>query len=216
VAALDLQLDFKRRYRLAHEVLETIALTLIMFLVVHISVQDFTVDGMSMEPNLHDQEFMLVDKWSYLFHDPARGDIVVFVAPPNPSQDYVKRIIGLPGDVITVQGTQVIVNGKRLNEAYLDPRRQGNPYPSFTNRVVPPDSYFVLGDNRAGSSDSRDWGCVPRTNIIGRAVLIYWPPGLNNSGFLPDVTSVYQHIPPPPINHHNSMTHCPIALPNLP
>ncbi|WP_084659212.1 signal peptidase I [Thermogemmatispora onikobensis] len=188
------ELDFEKRWRLVREVIETLVLTGLMFFIIRFAIQNFYVEGMSMEPNLHDKELILVDKWSYLFHAPARGDVIVFVAPPNPSQDYVKRIIGVPGDVITIQGTTVIVDGVTLHETYVDPRRQGNPYPSFSNRVVPPDSYFVLGDNRAGSSDSRDWGFVPRKNIIGRAALVYWPLGEDNNGFLPDVSSVFAEV----------------------
>jgi signal peptidase I len=192
---VDLELDFEKRYRLVREVIETIVLTVLMFLVIRLAVQNFNIDGHSMEPSLHDTELILVDKWSYHFHTPARGDVIVFVAPPNPSQDYIKRIIGLPGDVITIQDTRVIVNGKPLKEFYVKPENQGNPYASFANRVVPPDSYFVLGDNRDGSSDSRDWGCLPRQNIIGRAALVYWPFGQDNDGLLPDVTSAYTDVP---------------------
>src|SRR6266851_10029925 len=151
------QLDFEKRYRLVREVIETIVLTVLMFLVIRFAVQNFNIEGTSMEPSLHNQELILVDKWTYLFRPPTRGDVIVFVAPPNPTQDYIKRIIGLPGDVITIQNTTVYVNGKALAEPYVDPQRQGNPYTSFTNRIVPDGAYFVLGDNRNGSSDSRDW-----------------------------------------------------------
>jgi signal peptidase I len=195
---VDLELDFEKRYRLVREVIETIVLTVLMFLVIRLAVQNFNIDGHSMEPSLHNTELILVDKWSYHFHAPARGDVIVFVAPPDPSQDYIKRIIGLPGDVITIQDTTVIVNGKPLKEFYVKPENQGDPYPPFTNRVVPPDAYLVLGDNRNGSSDSRDWGCVPSKNIIGRAALVYWPFGEDNNGLLPDVTSVYNGVPASP------------------
>ncbi len=188
------ELDFEKRWRLVREVIETIILTAFMFFIIRFAIQNFYVAGMSMEPNLHNGQLILVDKWSYLFHAPARGDVIVFVAPPNPTQDYVKRVIGLPGDVITIQGTTVIVDGVTLHETYIDPRRQGNPYASFSNRVVPPGSYFVLGDNRAGSSDSRDWGFVPARNIIGRAALVYWPLGQGNDGFLPDVSAVFANV----------------------
>jgi len=194
---VQLEFDFEKRFRLIREIIETIVLTFLMFLVIRLAVQNFNIDGMSMEPNLHNQELILVDKWSYLFHPPSRGDVIVFVAPPNPTQDYIKRIVGLPGDVISIQDTTVTVNGKQLNEPYIDPRRQGNPYPSFVNHVVPPNTYFVLGDNRDGSSDSRDWGCVPRQNVIGRAALIYWPLGEDNNGLLPSVASTFSSIPQP-------------------
>lgn len=188
------QLDFEKRYRLVREVIETLVLTVLMFLIIRLAVQNFNIDGHSMEPNLHDQELILVDKWTYLFHPPARGDVVVFKAPPNPSLDYIKRVIGLPGDVITIKDTTVYVNGQALTEPYVQPSNQGNPYPSFTNRVIPPNTYFVLGDNRNGSSDSRDWGCLPRANVIGRAALVYWPLGQNNNGLLPNEAAVFNGI----------------------
>jgi signal peptidase I len=195
---VDPQLDFEKRYRLVREVIETVVLTVLMFLVIRLAVQNFNIDGHSMEPSLHDTELILVDKWSYHFHTPARGDVIVFAAPPNPSEDYIKRIIGLPGDVITIQDTTVIVNGKPLKEFYVKPENQGNPYGPFANRVVPPNAYFVLGDNRNGSSDSRDWGCVPSKNIVGRAALVYWPFGEDNNGLLPNVSSVYAGVPASP------------------
>jgi signal peptidase I len=190
------QLDFEKRYRLVREVIETIVLTILMFLVIRFAVQNFNIEGHSMEPNLHDQELILVDKWTYLFRTPARGDIVVFVAPPQPSQDYIKRVIGIPGDTITIQNTTVIVDGVTLNETYINPNNQGNMYnyKLIHNMVVPPNDYFVLGDNRANSSDSRDWGFVPRQNIIGRAALVYWPLQQDNNGFLPNVSSVFAKV----------------------
>ncbi len=201
--------EFEKRYRVVREVIETLVLTLLMFLIIRLAVQNFNVDGHSMEPNLHDQELILVDKWTYLFHAPARGDVVVFVAPPNPSLDYVKRVIGLPGDVITIKNTMVYVNGKILSEPYVLPSNQGNPFGSFTNRIIPPNTYFVLGDNRNGSSDSRDWGCVPRQNVIGRAALVYWPLGQDNDGVLPNESSIYKSIPAPPITSSTDI--CPIS-----
>ena len=208
---MDLELDFEKRYRLVREVIETIVLTVLMFLVIRLAVQNFNIDGHSMEPSLHNTELILVDKWSYHFHTPARGDVIVFVAPPDPSQDYIKRVIGLPGDVITIQDTTVIVNGKPLKEFYVKPENQGNPYPPFINRVVPPDAYLVLGDNRNGSSDSRDWGCVPSKDIVGRAALVYWPFGEDNNGLLPDVTSVYTDVSASPPAEAGSATNmCPI------
>jgi len=190
------ELDFEKRYRLVREVIETIVLTVLMFLIIRFAVQNFNIDGMSMEPNLHNKELILVDKWTYLFHPPDRGDVIVFVAPPDPTQDYIKRVIGLPGDVITIQNTTVIVDGTTLKETYIDPARQGNPYAYkvISNMVVPANDYFVLGDNRAGSSDSRDWGFVPRKNIIGRAAFVYWPLGQNNDGFLPNESAIFANV----------------------
>src|SRR5947209_2173349 len=191
------QPDFEKRYRLVREVIETIVLTVLMFLVIRFAVQNFNIEGRSMEPSLHDQELILVDKWTYLFRLPARGDVIVFIAPPQPSQDYIKRVIALPGDVITIQNTTVIVDGVTLKETYVDPNNNhGNIVESkpVSKMVVPPNDYFVLGDNRDGSSDSRTWGFVPKQNIIGRAALVYWPLQQDNDGFLPNVSAVYAHI----------------------
>lgn len=193
---MNVELDFEKRYRLVREVIETIVLTILMFLVIRMAVQNFNIDGQSMEPSLHNKELILVDKWSYLFHEPTRGDVIVFVAPPEPSQDYIKRIIAIPGDTITIRDTTVIVDGVKLNESYVDPGHQGNPYAykTISNMLVPPDKYFVLGDNRGGSSDSRNWGFVPRGNIIGRAALVYWPLGQDNDGLLPNVSAVFASL----------------------
>jgi signal peptidase I len=190
------QHDFEKRYRLVREIIETVVLTLLMFLVIRFAVQNFNIEGHSMEPSLHDQELILVDKWTYLFHPPSRGDVIVFIAPPVPSQDYIKRVIGIPGDKITIQNTTVIVDGVPLKETYVDPRNQGNTFEdkNIVNMVVPPDDYFVLGDNRANSSDSRVWGFVPKQNIIGRAALVYWPLQQDNNGFLPNVSAVFANI----------------------
>ncbi|HYL43760.1 MAG TPA: signal peptidase I [Ktedonobacteraceae bacterium] len=193
---MNVELDFEKRYRLVREVIETIVLTVLMFLVIRLAVQNFNIEGHSMEPSLHDRELILVDKWSYLFHAPTRGDVVVFVAPPHPDQDYIKRIVALPGDTITINDTIVIVDGVKLNETYVNPKDQGNIWANktITNMIVPPDDYFVLGDNRIGSSDSRDWGFVPRGNIIGRAALVYWPLGQDNNGLLPNVSAVFASV----------------------
>ncbi|GAC1388784.1 MAG: hypothetical protein NVS4B11_04270 [Ktedonobacteraceae bacterium] len=193
---MNIELNFEKRYRLVREIIETAVLTLLMFLVIHSAVQNFNVDGHSMEPNLHDQELILVDKWTYLFHAPARGDVIVFVAPPNPSEDYVKRIIGVPGDVITINNGAPTVDGVTLKEYYVEPMRLGaTPGDNPINKVVvPPNDFFVLGDNRVGSSDSRTWGFVPRKNVIGRAALVYWPLGQDNNGLLPNVSPVFAKV----------------------
>src|SRR5579863_401229 len=157
------ELDFEKRFRLVREVIETIVLTILMFLVIRFAVQNFNVEGTSMEPRLHNGELILVDKWTYLFHPPQRGDVIVFVAPPIPSEDFVKRIIGIPGDKITINNTVVSVDGVTLKETYVDPIDQGNPYynGSVYKTTVPANSYFVLGDDRVRSDDSRAWGVVP-------------------------------------------------------
>lgn len=162
-----------RRLRMMREVLETIVLTILMFMAFRFAVQNYRVDGHSMVPTFQDQQYILVDKAAYLFHPPERGDVIVFAYPLDPSQDFIKRVIGLPGDHVVVdQDGFVSVNGVKLQESYIS--ESSNPYPP-TDLTVCADHYFVLGDNRGDSSDSRAWGLVPRDNIIGKASLIYWP-----------------------------------------
>ncbi len=191
------EMNFEKRYRLVREVIETIVLTLLMFLVINLAVQNFDVDGESMEASLHNNERLMVDKWTYLFHPPARGDVIVFLSPPaanEPNTDFVKRIIGIPGDVITIQGTTVIVDGTPLKETYLSPLFQGVGGNPVQNLVVPPGKYFVMGDHRSNSFDSRFWGFLPRANIIGRVALVYWPLSQDNDGLLPNVSSVFANV----------------------
>jgi signal peptidase I len=193
---MNLDMNFEKRHRLVREVIETLILTALMFLIINTAVQNFDVDGMSMEPKLHNGERLMVDKASYMFHPPARGDVIVFVAPPQPTLDYVKRVIALPGDTISVKNGVPTVNGVTLKEFYVDPQRMGAS-PSdrqIQNVVVPPGEYFVMGDNRVESFDSRSWGFLPRKNIIGRATLVYWPLGMDNDGLLPDVSSVFAKV----------------------
>jgi len=133
----------------------------------------FTVDGPSMLPTLEDGQRLLVDRLTYRFQDPQRGDVVVFRYPANPRQHFIKRIIAIPGDEVLISRGTVYVNGVALEEPYI----AGPMFGSFGPVVVPPDSYFVLGDNRNNSEDSRDRrvGFVPRDHIIGRAIWRYWP-----------------------------------------
>jgi signal peptidase I len=169
----------KRRRSAIVELIETLAITLVLFLAARASLQPFTVQGQSMEPTLHNHEYILVEKVSYWFRSPERGDIVVFRYPGDPSEDYIKRVIGLPGDHVVVHDGHVYVNGRQLTEPYI-----AAP-PDYTDdRVVAPGDLYVLGDNRDNSSDSHEWGLLPRANIIGRAWIAYWP--------LPDLTILHQ------------------------
>jgi signal peptidase I len=200
---MNAEMNFEKRHRLIRQIVETIILTLLMFLVMNLAVQNFDVDGYSMEPGLHDQERLMVDKVSYLFRKPARGDIIVFVAPPQPSEDYVKRIIAVPGDVVSVRNGVPTVDGVTLKEPYVNSASMGaSPTDKpINNLVVPPGEYFVMGDNRVDSYDSRSWGFVPARDIIGRALLVYWPLGADNDGFLPNVSSVFAKVHQGATNH---------------
>lgn len=153
-----------------------IALALFLYLLV---MQPHKIKGDSMQPNFPDGEYLLTDKVSYRFGEPQRGDIIVFRAPTNNNDEYIKRIIGLPGEIVEIQKGRVFVDGKELSETYLDPTittDAGAFLAEGESAKVPEDQYFVLGDNRDFSSDSRAWGFVPSDKITGRAWVIYWPP----------------------------------------
>ena len=176
---------------------DSMILILVVLLITRFTVQNFHIQGQSMEPTLHDQEFILVDKVAYLLHPPTRGDVIVFQFPRDPQEDLVKRIIAVPGDVISVINQAVIVNGITLHETYINENDPYNPYPSFRDRIIEPGEYFVMGDNRGDSDDSRDWGLVSRQSIIGRVAAVYWPTNANNLGLLPDASSVFARVPSP-------------------
>ncbi|MFU8774083.1 MAG: signal peptidase I [Anaerolineales bacterium] len=153
------------------DVLETLIIAVVLFVGINAVSARIRVDSFSMEPTLQKGNFVIVNKLAYQFGSPQRGDIVVFRYPPNPIEQYIKRIIGLPGEIVRINAGQVQINGEILTEPYLlDSTVRGGEW------QVPADSYFVLGDNRNNSSDSRVWGMVPADNLIGKALVIYWPP----------------------------------------
>lgn len=171
---------WKTAWAVVREVGETIILTLVIFLLIQTVIRNFRVVGTSMVDNLHDGQYLIIDKLSYnpLISEnlgiggPQRGDVVVFEPPNRPGEDYVKRIIALPGETVEVKNGQVFINGTPLNEPF-EPSQM-----SYTMRpqVVPEGTVFVLGDNRNNSNDSHNWGALPIENIVGRAWLSYWPP----------------------------------------
>ena len=178
------------------EILQTILLTLILFAGLQGTIQNVRVDGFSMRPTLDADQYLLVNKLaysqinlanlsryipffdlgdegsSYLFEPPHRGDVVVFRFPVDPSRDFVKRVIAVPGDSVEIRNGNVFVNDKALEETYTldDPRGI-----TMIEQVMGPDEYFVLGDNRLQSNDSKNWGPVPLENIIGKVWVSYWP-----------------------------------------
>jgi signal peptidase I len=150
-----------------------IAVVLIVFI-----YQPVKVEGTSMTPTLQNDERIFINKFTYRFGlaSIARGDTVVFWYPQDPTKSYIKRVIGVPGDRIRVDGGQVYANGVLLDEDYVPPiNRDSVSWKDGEEQIVPKDKYFVLGDHRNSSSDSRTWGYVPRDNIYGRAVFVYWP-----------------------------------------
>lgn len=169
--------------------LETIVVALSIFVVIYLFLmQPHEIKGISMEPNFHDNEYILTDKISYRLHTPVRGDVVIFKAPVNPDVDYIKRVIGLPGDHVKIQNGFVYVNGEKLKEDYLRDSTFLFPGSFLTEGVeitISAGKIFLLGDNRPHSSDSRQFGPVPIDSIVGRAFFRYWP--INVLGVLPQI-----------------------------
>jgi signal peptidase I len=198
---------WRRARRVGLELVETLLLAALIFFAVRAVAQNFRVEGSSMEPGLHNGQYLLVNKAVYfkinletlsryipfiepgdhpqrfLFRAPKRGDVIVFRFPLDPSRDFIKRVIGLPGDTVQVEGCDrlrdtctgggVFVDGARLDEPYVaDPGRY-----DYARQVVPNGAYFVLGDNRNSSYDSHEWGFLAEGDIIGQAMLSYWPLG---------------------------------------
>ena len=158
-----------------------ISVVLAIFVILFI-YQPVKVEGTSMMPTLDDQERIFINKFVYRFHfgNIDRGDTVVFWFPGDPSKSYIKRVIGMPGDRVAVDDGKVIVNGQALVENYVPAEYRDQS--SMSERVIPDNEYFVLGDHRSSSNDSRAWGMVPRRYIYGKAVFIYWP--LDKMGLL--------------------------------
>ena len=158
--------------RFAKDILEVVIISLFLFFSINAVSARIRVESVSMQPTLFAGNFVVVNKLAYQFGEPARGDIVVFEYPPDPDQDpYIKRVIGLPGESVQIADGKVLINGVRIQEPYLvSDTHQGGEW------TVPEGSLFVMGDNRRNSSDSRSWGVVPLENVIGKALVIYWPP----------------------------------------
>jgi signal peptidase I len=154
------------------DVLETIILSIVLFLGINSISARIRVESISMQPTLYAGDFVIVNKVAYKVGSPSRGDVIIFHYPPDPGREpYIKRVIGLPGDKITVTGGKVYINDVPVSEPYI----KAPPSYEGTWRV-PQDSLFVLGDNRNSSSDSHSWGMVPLANVIGKAEVVYWPP----------------------------------------
>jgi signal peptidase I len=157
------------------EFVETILFTLLIYVIVRTFLfENYRVLGRSMEPTLENDQFLVVNKLGYRLYAPQRGDIIVFVDPTSPDRKLIKRIIGLPGETVEIRDGQVLINGRKMDEPYITvPWHSTRPA-----SIIPEDQYFVLGDNRNNSSDSRSWGTLPEEDIVGKAWLSYWPPNM--------------------------------------
>lgn len=155
------------------EILESLIIAVVLALLIRAFVfQPFYIPSGSMEPTLQIQDHIIVNKFGYRFWEPQRGDIMVFKYPLNPKKDFVKRLIAKPGERVEIRNSKIYINGRQLEEKYLP---AGLRYPDFGPVVVPENSYWMMGDNRNNSDDSRVWGPLPRENVIGKAMLVYWP-----------------------------------------
>ena len=163
------------------EIIETLLLTFFIFWIVNSFIGRYRIDGSSMNPTLANGQYLLINNFSYYLNEPDHGDIIVF-QHPNSDLNLIKRVIGVPGDHVEIKDVtqvvngeevsqrKVLVNGFELNEPYIQ------ALPNYTGDwVVPEDEFFVLGDNRNSSSDSHSWGFLPEENIVGKAMVVYWP-----------------------------------------
>ena len=189
--------------RVGREIIEAVILAAVVFMLLQVTVRNFKVDGSSMDPTLEDGQYLLVNRLVYLrveldrlakivpfwtadegssrhaIHAPKRGEVIVFEFPDsnpnNPRKDFVKRVVGLPGETMRMFDGKVFVNEEVLNEPYLSHKDHSNA----SKVTLGEGEYYVLGDNRTHSNDSRSWGAVPEANIRGKVWMVYWPaPGI--------------------------------------
>jgi signal peptidase I len=164
-----------QRFSAIREIIDLIVLIGAIYALVNLTTVRFIVEGPSMQPNFLDDQFLIVSRVNYLVGDPERGDIIVFHFPGNIEEDYIKRVIGVPGDVVEIINANVVVNGEPLNEPYINEVCRPDRCRDNTWELTS-DEYFVMGDNRNRSSDSRDFGPVQREFIVGEVLVRYWPP----------------------------------------
>jgi len=157
--------------RVLLEIIETIVLALVLFTAINFLTARIRVDGSSMEPNFHDGDYVIVNRMAYRLGDIQRGDVIVFPYPLHEEDDYIKRVIGLPGDHVAIYSGVVYLNGEPLTEPYI----MEKPDTDLAETVIPDGYVYVMGDNRNASSDSRSWGPLEIEKIIGKAVFRYWP-----------------------------------------
>lgn len=181
------------RRSLLREILDTLLMIVAIYTLINLLTARFVVEGSSMNPNFASGQFIIVNRLSYLVGEPRRGDVVVFVSPDEPGHDFIKRVLGLPGETVAVRDGLVYINEEPLYEPYISapPTYQGE-------WTLGADEYFVLGDNRNNSRDSHAFGPLRRDKIVGQAWVVYWP--LEDWGFVPhyDYDAPPPHIPTPP------------------
>ena len=152
------------------EILETLLWVVLLYVLISLVSARIRVDGNSMEPNFSNGELVLINKLAYRLGEPERGDIIVFHYPVDPSQEFIKRVVGLPGDQVHIEKGSIYINGLLLEEPYISYR-----FDYWGDWTVEEGQLFVLGDNRNNSLDSHNWGTVPLDYVIGKALFVYWP-----------------------------------------
>ena len=170
----------RKIYYLLFDLVQTLVIAGAIFVVIYAFLfRPYQVNGHSMDTTFQNGEYVLTNLISLRLGPLRRGDIIVFVAPPDKEKDYIKRIIGIPGDNVKISQGDVYLNGEKLDQSPFlssDVRTNGGSFLGEGNEVVVPEgNYFVMGDNREFSSDSREWGFVPKSAVIGKSFIVYWP-----------------------------------------
>lgn len=161
------------------ELLQTVFFALLIYMVMRTVTQTMWVDLTSMEPNFHPGQYLVINKIAYAWGEPQRGDVIILRYPRDPSREFIKRVIARPGETVEIKNGVTYVNGSPLEEPYIRYR----PTRDYAAKTLGPNHYFVMGDNRPVSIDSRDFGELPRANIVGKAWVSLWP--INSLGLVP-------------------------------
>ncbi len=183
----------ERRAHLMRELVEVVLFVGLVFLIVQFAIKPYRVTGTNMYPQLQPEQIIVVNRVSYVFSGPGRGDVVVYANPSDTSKQAIGRVIAVPGDTIAINATQVLVNGTALNESYV------NEVAGVGNPVVVPKTklasgmYWIMNDSRLAQDDSRTFGPIAKANIVGRAVVVFWP--LNNFGGVSTYSNVFKNVP---------------------
>lgn len=182
-----------KRAHLMREILETLLFVALVFVIVHFAIQPYRISDVNMKPQLSPDQLVVVNKWAYLVGGPGRGDVVVFYDPTNLSQQLVARVIAVPGDTLSVTPAAIIVDGVTLNEPYAQVPDGVAPNARLTSNLkLANNQYFVVNDSRLVGNDSRSFGAVARTNIVGKAVVVFWP--LSSFTGVSTYPDVFSHI----------------------
>lgn len=181
-----------KRAHLMREILETLLFVALVFVIVHFAIQPYRISDVNMKPQLDPDQLVVVNKWAYLAGGPGRGDVVVYYDPTNLSQQLVARVLAVPGDTVSVTPSSIIVDGVTLNEPYAQVPGGTAPNAKISKLTLGNNEYFVANDSRLIGSDSRSFGAVARGNIVGKAVLVFWP--LKNFAGISTYPDVFSHV----------------------